>query len=65
MHTQARFNSYTAHNFILIVIVMATSVVGEMKMGNISPRVGIEPTSLAFEVRVLTITPPRLLKSPP
>ena len=31
---------------------------GVMKMGNIAPRVGIEPTSLAFSV--LAITPPRL-----
>ena len=29
-------------------------------MENIAPRVGIEPTSLAFWVSVLTITPPRL-----
>ena len=31
-----------------------------MKIGNIMPRVGIEPTSLAFQAIVLTITPPRL-----
>ena len=31
-----------------------------MKMGTISPKVGIEPTSLAFRYSVLTITLPRL-----
>ena len=35
-------------------------VVGVMKMGNIAPRAGIEPTSLAFQARLLTIIPPRL-----
>ena len=42
------------------IIVMATSVVGVNKMGTIVPKVGIEPTSLVFQVYVLTITPPRL-----
>ena len=32
-----------------------TSVMGEIKMGNIVPRVGIEPTSLAFRVSVLPL----------
>ena len=31
---------------------------GLIKMENIAPRVGIEPTSLGFWVRVLTISPP-------
>ena len=35
-------------------------VVGVMKMGNIVPRAGIEPISLAFQVSVLNISPPRL-----
>ena len=30
-----------------------------MKIGNIAPRVGIEPTSLTFWASMLTITPPR------
>ena len=34
------------------------TVLGVMKMGNIAPRVGIEPTSLAFRTSVLTISPP-------
>ena len=42
------------------IIVMATSVVRVMKMGNIVPRVKIEPISLAFWVSMLTITPPSL-----
>ena len=33
-------------------------VVGVMKIGN-APRVGIEPTSLAFQARLLTISSPR------
>ena len=35
-------------------------VVGLATMGNIAPRAGIEPTSLAFRVSLLTITPLRL-----
>ena len=34
-------------------------------MGSIVPRMGIEPTFLAFQATVLTITPPRPLLSPP
>ena len=29
-----------------------------MEMGTIAPRAGVEPKSLAFQVSVLTITPP-------
>ena len=32
---------------------------GEMKMGNIVPREGVEHTFLAFQASVQTITPPR------
>ena len=35
-------------------------VVDVMKMGDSVPRVGFEPTSLAFQARVLIISPPRL-----
>ena len=35
---------------------MHSFVVGVMKMGNIVPRAVIEPTSLAFQASVLTIT---------
>ena len=35
------------------ILVTATSVMGVMKMGNIVPRAGLEPTSLAFRVSVL------------
>ena len=48
------FHNYLANPFL-------RSVVGEMKVGNIVPSAGIIPTSLAFQVSVLTITPPRLL----
>ena len=34
---------------------MATSVMGVMKMGNIVPRVGHEPTSLGFWATVLPL----------
>ena len=37
------------------------SIVGVMKVGNILPRVGIEPTYLAFEDNVPTILPARPL----
>ena len=37
-------------------------VVGVMKMGNIVPRTGIEPRSLAFRTSLLTITPPKLVE---
>ena len=42
------------------VMVMANSVMGVVKMGNIVPRAGIASTSLAFLASVLTITSPRL-----
>ena len=39
---------------------LIANVVGVMEMENIVPRAGIEPTSLALRVSVLTITPARL-----
>ena len=59
IHGQGRFNNHTAHSLYRIM-VMATSVIGVMKMGNTMPSVGIEPTSLALWDSVLTIRPPRL-----
>ena len=38
-----------------IFITPATSVVGVMKMGNMVPRVGIEPTSLTFWATMLPL----------
>ena len=38
-----------------------TNVAIVMKMGNIVPRAGIEPTSHTFWASLLTITPPRFL----
>ena len=59
IHPQGRFNNHTAHNLYMIMF-MAISVVGVMKMGNIVHRVGIKPTSLEFRASVTTITPCRL-----
>ena len=42
MHTQCRFNNHTACRFYRI-LVMATSVMVVLDLGNIVPRVGIEP----------------------
>ena len=47
IYTQGRFNNYTACSLYRIM-VMATSVMSVMKMGNIVPRVGLKPTYLAF-----------------
>ena len=54
MALQGKFNKHTAHSFFMVT---ATSVIGEIKIPNIVPRPGIEPTSLAH---CATITPPRL-----
>ena len=56
--TQGMFNNHTTHSLYMF-IVMTTSVVGVMKMGNTLPRAGIEPTSQAFRASVLTIIPVR------
>ena len=40
---------------ILILLNEVISVVGVMKMGNIVPRAGFEPTSLAFQASVLPL----------
>ena len=58
-HTQGTFNNHATPRSYRI-LVMATSVMGVMKMGNIVPTAGIEPTSLAFRASVLTITPHRI-----
>ena len=52
VHTQGRFNNHTEHSLYRIM-VMATSVMGVMNMGNIVLRVLIKPTSLPFWVSVL------------
>ena len=57
-HIQGRFNNHTAHGLYRI-IVMATSVVGMMKMGNTFPRAGLEPIS-GILGQCATITPHRL-----
>ena len=57
-YTQGRFNNHIVHSLFRIM-VMVTSVMGVMKMGNV-PRVGIKSTSPAFWASVPTITPHRL-----
>ena len=49
--TQHRFNNYAVHSLYRI-LVTATGVMRVMKMGNIVPRAGLEPTSLAFRASV-------------
>ena len=57
--TQDTFNNHTVRSLYRILL-LETSVMGVMKMGNIVLRAGIECTSLAFWANVLTITPHRL-----
>ena len=54
IYTQGEFNSHTTHSLFRILVTEA-SVVGVMKMGNIVPRAGIEPTSLVFPASVLLL----------
>ena len=54
IHRQGGFNNHTTHSLYRIMVT-ATSVVGVMKMGNTVPRVGLEPTSLAFWASVLLL----------
>ena len=48
------FDNHTAHSFHRILL-MTTTVVDQVKMGNIVPRTGIEATSLAFRASVLPL----------
>ena len=52
MHTQGRLNNHAARSLYRIM-VMATSVVDMTKMGNMVPRAGTEPASLALQASVL------------
>ena len=52
-HTQGRFNNRTARSLYRIMVI-ETSVVGGVKMGNNVSRVGMKPTCLAFRARMLT-----------
>ena len=52
INKQGRFNNCTADSLYRIMVT-ATSVMAEMKTGNIGPRMGIEPTSLAFWASVI------------
>ena len=53
-YTQGRYNNHTERSLYRIII-MATSVVCVIKMGNIVPRAGTKPTSLAFQPSVLAL----------
>ena len=59
MYTQGRFKNRTAY-ILYSILVMAVALWTLMKIGNIVPRAGIEPISLAFQTTVLTISPRRL-----
>ena len=63
IHTQGRFNNDTAHRLCMI-LVTATRVMGMTKMGNIVPRVGVEPTSVGFWASVLQLYQEASLMSP-
>ena len=54
IHTHGRLNNHIAHSLYKIMI-MATSVMDMMKMGNIVPRAGLEPSYLAFPASVLPL----------
>ena len=54
IHRQGRFNNHAAHSLYKIM-VLASSVMGVMKMGNIVPRAGVEPTCLVFWASVLPL----------
>ena len=54
IHTQGKFLNHTACSLYRIM-VMAISVVGVMKIGNIMPRAGLKPTSLELRVSVLSL----------
>ena len=61
LHTgrdQGRFNNHTVISlyWIMVMTTSVMGVMGVMKMGNIVPTAGIEPTSLAFRVSVLYTT---------
>ena len=49
LHTQSRLNNHTVCKLYRIM-VMATSVIGLMQMGNIAPTIGIKHTFHSFQV---------------
>ena len=54
INTQVRFNNHATRSLYRIM-VMATSVMGVIKMGNTVPRGGLGPTSLAFRASGLPL----------
>ena len=59
IHTLGRFNNHTMPHFTGFWPWNQYHR-GDENVGNILPRAGIEPSSLAFWANVLTITPPYL-----
>ena len=53
-HRQGGFNNHTMHS-LYTIIIMAATVMGMMKMGNIAPRLGLKPTSLVFQAIVFPL----------
>ena len=54
IHTQGRFSNHTVHSLYRILVI-STNVVGVTKMANTMPRMGLEPTSLAYRASVLPL----------
>ena len=52
IHTQDSFNNHTAHSLYMIMVI-APSAMGVMKMGNTVHRAGTKPTSLSLWASVL------------
>ena len=46
--------------FVELCGFMHRNFEGMMQMGNIAPRAGIEPNSIAFQACMLTTSPPKL-----
>ena len=55
IHTQGGSNNHTVQSLYWIMVT-PTSVMGVMKMGNIVPRVRLQPTSLAFCANLLSLS---------
>ena len=58
-HVRGRFNIHTVCN-LYMTLVMTICGMEVMKMENIAPGAGFEPTLWGFLASVLTIRPPRL-----
>ena len=56
-YTESRFNNYTVNTLdsLYNYHTHGTSVMSVMKIGNIMPRAGIEPTSVALMLTIILI----------